>query len=101
MTDDEKKGTILFCYAVALAAGKLDDGNFKGLNSETFLVQVEGQIELGIKILDPEDRVAAGKHAKVLIAEVRSLLERHQADLDRFPKPYLAWSSDDQVDDQN
>ena len=39
MTDDERKGSTLFCYAIALAVRKLDDGNFTGLNSQTFLVQ--------------------------------------------------------------
>lgn len=95
MTEDEKKGTILFCYAVALAARKFDDGDFKGLNSKTFLVQVEGQIEQGIKILDLEDQPTAGRHGQRLIAMVSSLIESHDADLARFPKPYLAWSSEE------
>ena len=98
MTDDEWRGTILFCYAIALAARKLDDGNFTGLNSETFLVHVEGQLELGIKTLDQDDRAGAGKLGRSLISEVRSLVQLHQEDLDRFPKPYLVRSSEDQED---
>ena len=43
---------VLFCYAIALAARKLDDGNFEGLDRQTFLVQVEGLLEEGIKTLD-------------------------------------------------
>ncbi len=91
MTDDERKGSTLFCYAIALAVRKLDDGNFTGLNSQTFLVQVEGQIEEGVKILDPEDRNTAGKHGRRLTAMVSSLIESHEADLARFPKPHLVW----------
>ena len=87
MTDDERKGTTLFCYAVALAARKLDDGNFRGLNSETFLVEVEGQIEEGIKeIPEVGDYPNASAHAKTLIAKVRSLLELHESDQTRFPQ---------------
>ena len=91
MTDDERKGSALFCYAVALAARKLDEGNFAGLNSRTFLVQVEGQLELGIKTLDQDDQATVGKHGRSLISEVRSLIESHETDLARFPKPHLVW----------
>ena len=98
MTDDERKGTTLFCYAIALAVRKLDDGNFTGLNSQTFLVQVEGQIEEGIKILDPEDRNTAEKHGRILTAMVRSLIESHETDLARFPKPHLVWPPGEEED---
>lgn len=84
-----------FCYAVALAVRKLDEGNFRGLNSKTFLVQVEGQLEEGIKALDPDQRDAARRLGRTLLAEVRSLLALHEADRTRFPKPYLAWDSED------
>ena len=94
MTDDERKGSTLFCYAVALAARKLDDGNFEGLDRQTFLVQIEGLLEEGIKTLDPEDRPTAGEHGRLLIAMARSLIESHEADLSRFPKPYLVWPPD-------
>ena len=91
MTGPEEKGMVLFCYAIALAVRKLDDGNFEGLDRQTFLVQVEGQLEEGIKALDPDDRPTAGRHGRLLIAMVRSLIESHETDLARFPKPHLVW----------
>lgn len=98
MTDDEKKAAVLFSYAVALAARRLDDGNFQGLSCASFLAYLESRVEAGVNTLDLEDRERVRAICRRQIAEVRSSLELHQADLDRYPKPYLAWSSEDQED---
>lgn len=92
MTDDPRKGDLLFCYAVALAAGELDEGDFRGLNSASFLNHVERLIEIGIKNLDLTDQPIASRRARTLLSEARLLLEDHRADLDRHPKPQLVWS---------
>ena len=91
MTEEETKGSIAFCYAVALAARELDKGQFDGLNCDSFLDHVERLLHLCIEN-HGDEQPPLRKHSLLLLSHVRRTLELHQADLERGPNLTVAWS---------
>ncbi len=105
MTDDERRGTLLFCYAVALAARKLNDGDFRNLNCHTFLAHVQRLYDRGVKEMAEDMSSVAQRYGAERISEVYRLLEAHEAtSFDDLPAGHhlrLVWSNPDDPGEAN
>ena len=95
MITDERKGTVLFCYAVALAARRLDKGDFQGLNCGSFLDHVERLFALGVVEMGDDLSPAARMHGESILYEVRRLLQIHEARPSEGHVLRLVWSRPD------
>ncbi len=91
MPEDYLKSRVAFCYAVALAAKKLDKGDFEGLTCDAFLAHIEQLLEMAIADLDD----APAHDARLFLACVRRLLSLHQDQMEAStPTLRLVWSRD-------